>query len=67
MLGEIAKRKTSDHTRSSLIKLAHSATLLHIAGLKLRKAEWPDGTSPLTVAVTALATAVKHSRENSNG
>jgi hypothetical protein len=63
---QIAARKTSDNTRSSLIKLAHSATLLHIAGLKLRKAPWVEGTSPLAVAVAALGTAVKR-QESSNG
>ena len=66
VLNEIAKRKTSDNTRSSLIKLAHSAMNLHLAGLKLRKAQWPEGTSPLAVAVAALGTAVKR-QESSNG
>jgi hypothetical protein len=68
VLNEIAKRKTSDNTRSSLIRLARSALDLHIASLA--KGICPrddDGLSqPLAVCVTALRTALRNQRENSS-
>jgi hypothetical protein len=66
---QIVARKTSDNTRSSLIRLARSALDLHESalakGLPVPRDE--EGLSqPLAVVVTALATAVKHSRESSH-
>jgi hypothetical protein len=67
VLNEIAKRKTSDNTRSSLIRLARSALDLHIASLAkgLPVPRDKEGLSqPLAVCVTALKTAARNQREN---
>jgi hypothetical protein len=49
--------------RSSLVRLAWSATRLHKAGLA-KGMTWPAGEgSPLAVASAALATAIRHNKE----
>jgi hypothetical protein len=65
---QIVARKSSDHTRSSLIRLARSALDLHVSSLA--KGVCPrddDGLSqPLSVCVTALKTALRNQRESSS-
>jgi hypothetical protein len=51
--------------RSSLIKLAYSATQLD-AVARRRDVAWPEGQSPLLVAVTALASAAKQQGRRQN-
>jgi hypothetical protein len=51
--------------RSSLIKLAHRSLELHLATMAKGIAPWRDGKGPLSVAVAALATALKNQKENS--
>jgi hypothetical protein len=51
--------------RSSLVRLAYSATRLHKAGIA-KGMTWPAGEgSPLAVATAALATAAKQRKESS--
>jgi hypothetical protein len=64
--GSLRRNSTARASRSSLIRLAHTAMRLHDAGIA-KGVQWPEGKSPLAVAVAALGTAVRNQQqENSN-